>query len=112
MHSIWKNVLLEILKIIDYQGDKETFINTLEKQNYQLSLLNMIERLPSHLQSILKNTSLLTDEMRTYINEDVYQNELDTITYVSLSEFAQSIAHTLNRDQIRKINQLIASISS
>ena len=105
-----KQVLREILTIIDYQDDKETYINVFLQMCMQQALIDVVTMLSVEQQDELKQ-KLLTEKDRekqkaivvAYVTPEQYSEALTKVSQTEFSSLLQIIFRDLADPQKEKL---------
>jgi len=106
MQQSYKDILLQILDIINYSHDKENFIDEFERLNREETIVNLLDKLPEDIQMKIKDAND-SNELKKYINLEDYIAELTKVYAESLGKFIDNIAPSLNEEQKDKISDII-----
>ncbi|MGH7202826.1 MAG: hypothetical protein ACREHC_00080 [Candidatus Levyibacteriota bacterium] len=104
MQKNYKEILVQILTIINYPNNKEKFFFDFENLNKQEALVNILDRLPSETQEKVKNDP---EEMKGVIAQEEYDQELLKVSEDALAKFIEDIYSTLSTKQIDQIEKLL-----
>jgi hypothetical protein len=110
MQSPYNNTILQILRIVNYVGNKEKLIIHFEQLNYLEAIANLLERFAPPIQNEIKSAQNIQETMKKYIDPQEYVTELNTVSHNALYEFIEEIAHTLNPLQKQKIQETLATL--
>jgi len=108
MQRNYNDVLLELLTIIRYPNDKQTYISEFEKSNFDEALANILERLPTEAQQAIMAKDGALDEIEKYIDKDAYNAEVVKVSHAALIRFVEVISPLLHLEQKEKVVQLLA----
>ncbi len=102
MEPSYKDLLLEILSIIQYR-EKEKFATEFEEMNRLEAMANSIERLPQHIQDEIVAKKGDPEEIKKYVPQDEHIEEITMVSSKALAEFLQHIAPVMTEEQKEKI---------
>lgn len=108
MQITHNNILSEILIIIKYPN-KEKFIREFESLNHLDAMANLLPRLSYEVRDYIKKYYNHPEEIKRYIPQDKYLQEVTKVSVHALSQFIKSIEHTLSLEQKEKIVSLLSS---
>ena len=106
MQQTDRDLLLKILEIIDYQNDKEAFVNRFSDLNRQEALLNLLERLPRDVQEKISGSEDIA-EVEKVISSESYAQELASVSAEALGSLIQKVIPTIRKKQKDQIDLLI-----
>jgi hypothetical protein len=106
-HSSYKDLLLDILKIIGYQNNKEKFATEFELLNQLDAVASIVDTYPADIQEKVKACKT-ADEIGQYIGVNEYQQAYITVSRDALQDFLASIVNTLTIAQKQRIINLIS----
>ena len=106
MQQSYKDIILQILDIIIYSHDKESFIDEFERLNREETIVNLLDKLPEDIKMKIKDDNDL-NELKKYISREEYTAELTKVYAESLGKFIDDIAPSLNEEQKDKISDII-----
>lgn len=106
MEKTYKDALSDLLEIINYQGDREKFVDEFLNLNQKEALVNLIEKLPEETKMELENSSdpLLLEK---YISKEEIAEEYTKVSAKALAKFIEAVSSTLNDTQKDKISNLL-----
>ena len=117
MNNDPKKIISELLEIIGYTDDKESYVNSFIEICYQKALLDLIVKLSEEKQQQLNQRLSLTpvDEKRKLYEEYFPKEEIDEAIEnagkETFEEFIKSVEPTLNDDQRNKLGDYLNSLS-
>lgn len=118
MHHNIKDIIIEILKIIEYSEDKEIFAHKFIDAIHQEAVVSIINSLSSQDQAALKQhlSGNITPEMEKtlllqYIKPDTYLAQLSITTEKIFRNYIETIMSTLNLDRQEKLKSYLVSLS-
>jgi hypothetical protein len=106
MQKFSKDLLREILTIIQYAKDKEKFVEEFEAMNYMQAMANMIDTLPFGVKQLVQIKYSDQQWVKEHISEEKLQQEIVRVGQEELSLLLQRVSPTLNNLQKEKIQQL------
>lgn len=109
-----KTTLFKILEIIDYQDNKEKFVEEFLKNLQLQSFLDLMQALPEdkrpeiekQLQNASNNPGELASKIKTYFNEEQLKKSLENTTKNALANYIQAIQSSLSvmqKDNLAKL---------
>ncbi|HSX08671.1 MAG TPA: hypothetical protein VLF93_00780 [Candidatus Saccharimonadales bacterium] len=104
------DILIEILTIAGYSGDKEKFVAEFEELNVFEAITHIYDTLPHELQENIKTHSNNPYEMQKYIPQRELINEVIKVTRVALHNCIKDMLPALNSFQKEKINNLAVTL--
>lgn len=113
-----KDILTQILTIVDYKGDKSDFAERFIVICQQQAFLEFVESLPTTLQEDLKKK--LGDEkdkerikkaMDQYVNTKEFLEKLELVTARNFKEYIEAIIPTLTDDQKARLQKFLTSLA-
>jgi hypothetical protein len=112
-----KEILLNVLTIIDYKDDKETFANQFLQLCMQRALVDIVEALPQDQQKTIqeevtpdKKPEEVQQILQRYFSQEQYLQQLQLSTQALFQDYIQTITPTLSDDQKQKLQQYLTSI--
>jgi len=105
------DLLLKILKVIDYNEDKEAFISEFIKNVRLQSLLDLISTLPTDKQEEIKakltsnanDAVKVTSTISAYFTQSQMQDALETASKDAITKYVETINHTLSVSQKQEL---------
>lgn len=101
-----RDLILELLTLVDYKDDKESFTDEFLENLKREAMLNSINRLPQEEADELKKqiqTSANEDEklklLRNKISKDIFQEEFNNLTVQKTKEFFEEPIKNLPEDK-------------
>lgn len=108
MQKSYKDVLLQILKIINYP-DIEKFVSEFEMLNYLDAMANILPHLSSEVREYIKINHANPEKIKRVIPQELYLQELIKVSAEALNQLIKDITPTLNLQQKESIEKLLAS---
>lgn len=114
-----KNILLEILTIIDYEDDKEAFADEFLTNCEKQAFLNLIGTLPPERREAIKQRleeATDTEQVKAILSADLspqaYTDALKKVSQIALSELIDTVSAELSAYQRAKLRTFTCRISS
>lgn len=107
MNLPYNAMLLQILRIANYPGNRESLVTQFQQMNYSETLCNIIEKLPQDQQEKIKSVKTIKELLTKYIDPDIYKVEFEHVAQKALNEFVNSISDTLNEIQKKQITAVL-----
>lgn len=114
-----KDILTDILAIVDYKGDKNDFAERFIVICQQQAFLEFVESLPKTLQDDLKkklgdqkDKEKIKKAMDQYVNTKEFLGKLELVTAKNFKEYIEAIIPTLTLDQKAKLQKYLSSLTS
>lgn len=118
MQSTTKQIIIEILTITEYQGDKENFANQLIDLFHQKALFDLIESLPEENKEKLKKqlSEHVTPEMGKtlllqHTTPDKYLEYLKKSTEKIFKDYLKDVFETLNEQKKEEVKNYLLSLN-
>lgn len=117
MNNDPKKIITQVLEIIGYEDDKESYTNSFLELCYQKALLVLIDKLSEEKQQQLNQRLSLTsaDEKRKlfeeYFSKEDIEEAMKNAAKVTFEEFIKSVEPTLNDDQRNKLTDYLNSLN-
>jgi len=102
MKHTYKDLLLKILAILDYE-DRENFVKGIEFRNHLKTMANCVERLPEDVKEELTANPNNQELFERYITVDIYTEEINKVSAKELANFLQHMTPVLNDKQKEQI---------
>jgi hypothetical protein len=114
-----KQLIIQILNIIGYEKDKEKFA----EEYWNICIENVIFKLISNFDdnkkielqnkiSLLKQNDNIEKLLLEYFSEDEYKEAVKTESQTMFVEYINTLLPTLNEEQVKKLQEFLASNSS
>lgn len=111
------DIILKILEIIDYKGDRQKFTNQFIENCQKQALLDLISALPENKQIALRQQLLHSDAssniqqvLKQYFPEEKYLEAISRATENAFSDFLQAIKDGLSGDQSSNLQVFLSSL--
>ncbi len=110
-----KQIILQVLGIIGYEGDKDKYANDFLSLCLQKALVDLMRELPQDKQDQLtQRMSLITpDKMETllleYFPKEKFETAVKEASRSTFEEYLKTIIPTLNEDQHSKLETYLSS---
>lgn len=111
------DIILKILEIIDYKGDRQKFANQFIENCQKQALLDLISALPENKQIALRQQLLHSDAssniqqvLKQYFPEEKYLEAISRATENAFSDFLQAIKDGLSGDQSSNLQVFLSSL--
>jgi len=118
MNQSSKQILLKILEITGYKGDKEKFTNDFLSLCIQKTLPDLIDSMPYEKQvELSQRINFMTPEKQEiiileYINQEVFDKAHLAVTIKTLQDYMNSIQSTLTEDQKFKLEAFLSTLTA
>jgi len=115
MNSNPKQIILQVLEIIGYEGDKSKYANDFLSLCLQKAFMSLVQELPQDKQDQLTQRMSLTtpDKMEAllleYFPKEKFENAVKEASRSTFEEYLQTIIPTLNEEQSNKLEQYFSS---
>lgn len=106
----YKDVLYQILTIIEYQNNKEKFTEEFETLNRLDAMAEIVKKLPQELQEQIK-ISQSPEDLQHLINLTEYKDVYGQVSQKALEEFISSIVPQLSVTKKEKIVSLFNTLT-
>ena len=117
MKPDFKNILLEVLNIIDYKDDKEKFTNEMLQLAHDEAIVALLEKLPLCKKEELKKSfsrALTPEEAKDIIEHyttfEEYKKSLQKTSDKLFQDYILTILPTLSKDQKQKLEDSLVSV--
>ena len=118
MHVTTRDIIIKILTIIEYDGNKEEFAHKLIDMFHRQAVLDVIESIPKENQELLKKqlSGNITPEMEKtlilqHVTPDKYLEALKKSAQNILSEYLKSITPVLSPKQSAELQTYLNFIN-
>lgn len=113
-----KTILFQILDIIGYTDDKESFADKFIKSIYLQSFNDLFQTLPPEKQSEIQkqitekseNPEKVIETLKGYFSETQIQEAIKNAAYEGLTQYINAIKDTLSADQKRDLGQAFQNL--
>lgn len=118
MNSDPQLILTEILNIIEYQDNKQEFIDKFFILCQKTALDNLIEKLPQEkkveLDQVLDKdqTENSLTKISEIIEKEQYKQELENATKNQFQEYLEAVIPHLSQEQVEKLSAYLNSLNS
>src|SRR5947209_6150839 len=106
-----KDIILELLTIIGYEDNKETYANDFIQNCEQQALIDALSALPTHQRDAFKQRMLWTHDqgrakeiIAEYIAPEQYKQALQKASADVFKELLEAVMPTLSREQVDKLH--------
>lgn len=114
-----KDILTEVLIIVDYKGDKSDFAERFIVICQQQAFLEFVESLPTTLREDLKkkladqkDKEKIKKAMGQYVNTKEFLEKLELVTAKNFKEYIEAVIPTLTDEQKSKLQKYLSSLAS
>ncbi len=102
------DLLLQILTIANFSGDKQQHIEEFEAMNHLEAMTSLAQRLPEEIkQRAVELTKEDVDKIKQLIPQEEYLKEVERIAKEELMKFVGELQPALNEEQKQQIGQLV-----
>lgn len=113
-----KEILIQILIIVAYKDDKNSFAEKFIVLCQQQAFLEFVESLPKTLQDDLKekfadpnDKEKIKKAMNQYVSTKEFLEKLELVTAKNFKEYIEAIIPTLNDEQKANLQKYLISLS-
>lgn len=107
------DLLLQILEIAKFSGDKKEHIEEFEAMNHLEAMTSLSQRLPEDIKQ--RATELTKDDLekiRQLIPQEDYLKEVEKIAKEELKKFVEELQPALDEEQKQKIEAIVKLIDN
>ncbi len=108
MQKSYRDMLLDILHIIQHPN-KEKFVTEFEYLNYLDALTNVLPKLTPEVREYIKLNHADPEKIKQYIPQELYLQELISVSADAISQLIKDITPTLIGQQKESLSQLLAT---
>ena len=106
MNFSYNELFLKILEILKYQ-DRKNFVKNIKESNHWEAIANCVERLPQSARDEIQANPHDQEVLKKYILNNIYTEELNTVSAKTLADYLQHITPVLTDEQKAKIAAVI-----
>lgn len=114
-----KDILTQILTIVGYKDDKNSFSEKFIVLCQQQAFLEFVESLPKSLQEDLKaklvdqkDKERIKKAMDQYVNTKEFLEKLELVTAKNFKEYIEAIIPTLTDDQKAQLQKYLSTLTA
>jgi len=112
-----RKILLQVLTIIEYQGDKNAFIATFFTFLYLQTIEDLLDTLDpesrKELEQIIRNPSdehALLSEINTYLSHEDFDKRLEHVTTTQFADYLETIYPTLSPQKQEQLTMYLSTL--
>ena len=107
MQTAPKELLIEILKIINYRNNREAFILEFEAMSYMEAMVDVVDQLPDDLAEKVKKGKFDAAWVKENISKEMYVDQVDKVFGKKIDGLIEAVSPVLNLAQKQKITELM-----
>ena len=112
------HILTKVLDIIDYQNDKQQFVEKFSQLCIEKTFVAALETLTDEQKQAVaeaiakEDKELATTKFQEYLGKEKYLEILDTTIEDTFAEYLQSLSSTLSEEQKSEIEEYLLSLEN
>ncbi len=118
MNKPYRDIVLDILSIINYPKDRASYAEEAEKSVFTDAFINLAEKLPDDIKQHMEATKTEfqpfteqdIEKVRQYISQDDLFNEIEKLSKEDIKEFVQELTPKVDAGQKEKLDAIVASL--